>query len=117
MSKVEIGALGSLVFVGLTIGSSIAGIALEKLGEKIVLLVVLVLYGSALAFFGLIGSNLMLVYGARFLIGFFQVFIVVYAPVWIDSMAPNYWKTLWLTFLQLAVSIGVILGYILTAIV
>ncbi len=45
------------------------------------------------------------------------MFIVVYAPVWIDTMAPHYWKTLWLTFLQLAVSVGVIIGYILTAIV
>jgi len=51
---------------------------------------------------------------ARFVSGFFQVFLVIYFPVWVDAFGDNR-KTIWLTYMQLAVVLGLVIGYIFTA--
>lgn len=114
-SKVEIGAVGSLVFVGLTAGSSVAGICYHKFNPKWIVSLFTCLTGISLMLFPLSQGNRTLVYSARLMAGFCQVFLVVYFPVWVDIFSPEKWRTLWLTFLQLAVPLGVILGYSLTA--
>lgn len=53
-------------------------------------------------------------YVSRFLIGAFQVFLLVYYPVWIDKFGGNK-KTLWLTLLQICVPVGIFAGYGITA--
>jgi hypothetical protein len=53
-------------------------------------------------------------YVSRFLTGSFQVFLLVYYPVWIDKFGCNK-KTLWLTILQICVPLGIFTGYGLTA--
>ena len=51
----------------------------------------------------------------RFFIGFFQVFICIYMPVWADSFANEKQKSIWLTFLILACPLGVVIGFSLTS--
>lgn len=53
-------------------------------------------------------------YVSRFLIGAFQVFLLVYYPVWIDKFGQDK-KTLWLTLLQICVPLGIFAGYGMTA--
>jgi hypothetical protein len=53
-------------------------------------------------------------YVSRFLTGSFQVFLLVYYPVWIDKYGLKN-KTLWLTILQICVPVGIFTGYGLTA--
>jgi len=53
-------------------------------------------------------------YVSRFLVGSFQVFLLVYYPVWIDKFGGDK-KTLWLTLLQVCVPIGIFAGYGITA--
>ena len=48
--------------------------------------------------------------------GFFQVFACIYIPVWIDHFSPKEKKTMMLTMVQLAVPLGIVLGYIMSAI-
>jgi MFS family permease len=55
------------------------------------------------------------IFGTRFLTGFLQVFISVYAPVWIDTKGSEQWKTLQMSVLSMSSVVGDILGYILTA--
>ncbi len=50
-------------------------------------------------------------------VGFFQVFMVIYFPVWVDLFSPKKYSTLWMTLLQVAVPMGVTLGYGMTAII
>lgn len=114
-TKVEIGAVGSLVFVGLTAGSSVAGICFHKFNPKWIISLFTLLTGLFLILFPLSQGNRAFVYLARLMTGFCQVFVVVYFPVWVDIFSPEKWRTLWLTFLQLAVPLGVIMGYSLTA--
>ena len=52
----------------------------------------------------------------RFFIGFFQVFVVIFMPVWVDAFANEKQKTIWLTFLILASPLGIVFGYIITSI-
>ena len=47
--------------------------------------------------------------------GFFQVFCYIYFPIWVYQFGVNNTKTLWLTFLQLGVPIGTMLGYLTEA--
>ena len=47
--------------------------------------------------------------------GFFQIFLIIYFPVWVDKFGEER-KTLWLTYLQLAVVMGVVFGYVVTAV-
>lgn len=52
---------------------------------------------------------------SRFLVGFCQIFICIYSPVWVDAFAKESHKTLMLTLLLLAPPLGVVIGYIMTA--
>ena len=47
--------------------------------------------------------------------GFFQVFCYIYFPIWVDQFGVNNTQTLWLTFLQLGVPIGTMIGYLTEA--
>ena len=55
-------------------------------------------------------------YVSRFLTGAFQVFLLVYYPVWIDKFGADK-KTAWLTVLQVCVPLGIFAGYGMTAVV
>ena len=61
-----------------------------------------------------ISKNFYLSLFLRFLIGFFQVFICVLSPVWIDIYGPEQKKAIMLTISLLASPLGVVLGYGLT---
>lgn len=50
-------------------------------------------------------------------VGFFQVFMVIYFPVWVDLFSPEKYQTLWMTLLQVAVPMGVTVGYVMTAVI
>jgi len=115
LSKLQLGLLGSLVYVGLILGSLLGGVAFSDWDSRIVLSLAALLTGVSLIVFPLSGSFAALVYFSRLLDGFSQIFGVIYCPVWVDLFAPEKWKTLWLTFLQLSVPLGVILGYAFTA--
>jgi uncharacterized membrane protein len=55
--------------------------------------------------------------GIRFMIGFFQVFICIYMPVWADTFANSEkQKAAWLTFLILASPLGIVIGFSLTTV-
>lgn len=51
----------------------------------------------------------------RFCIGFFQVFVCIFMPVWADAFASEKQKSAWLTFLLLASPVGVVIGFTLTS--
>ena len=71
-----------------------------------------IVIGSIL--FPVFDKNKILMGLARFVSGFFQVFLVIYFPVWVDAFGDEK-KTIWLTYLQLAVVLGLVIGYIFTA--
>lgn len=55
-------------------------------------------------------------YISRFFTGVFQVFLLVYYPIWIDKFGGDK-KTMWLTLLQICVPLGIFIGYGITAVI
>ena len=53
---------------------------------------------------------------SRFFTGVFQVFMLVYFPVWIDKFGEEK-ATTWLTLLQVGVPLGIFAGYAMTALI
>ncbi|CDW89605.1 major facilitator superfamily protein [Stylonychia lemnae] len=116
LDDANLGLLGSLVYAGLVIGSLFAMPIFNYGNTKFVLIVCLLLNSFALLLFTLTDKYSMLVI-SRVSVGFFQVFFCIYFPVWVDLFADEKRKTVWLTLLLLGVPLGIIIGYLSTAII
>ena len=108
------GMLGSIVFVGLIFGSIAAsGLFSQGAWIKPTLVLALLLNSICLYVFTLSNSFYFMVF-VRGAIGFFQVFVCIYMPVWVDTFGSESQKSIWLTINMLAAPLGVVLGYTLT---
>jgi len=47
--------------------------------------------------------------------GFFQVFCYIYFPVWVDEFGVSDHRAIWISFLQLGVPLGTMIGYVAEA--
>ena len=88
LNNTEYGWLGSVVFIGLTLGSISASFTYQKFNSKHVLVAVLLANAISMACFTLSKHYAILV-TSRFFTGFFQVFVSIYYPVWADSFGTS----------------------------
>ena len=116
MDSVEIGSLGSMVYLGATAGSVIAIPFLDLVPTRIALLSCLVVQILSLYLFtwGLKWSHLAM---ARFLSGATQVILAIFLPVWVDAFAPSTKKTTWMTLVIAAAPMGLLAGYGMSALI
>lgn len=77
LSKVELGAIGSLVYIGLTLGSFVAGFCFQKYSAKRLLSIMIALTGVSVALFPLLAEYNFLLYAMRLLSGFGQVSFIL----------------------------------------
>ena len=109
MSDIQFGTLSSITTVGEIIGLLFYMSIINKNHRKFILVTTSLLHGIGL--FGyLINSNFYYISILNFLISVCKAFINVYMPVWIDQFGIKKYKTLLLTILYMAISIGMILG-------
>lgn len=101
------------MYLGIVLVGTLAGHLYLRFNSKLLTLIALVLLEGTLGLF-VLSDHKWTAYVSRFLIGAFQVFLLVYYPVWIDKFGGNK-KTLWLTLLQICVPVGIFAGYGLTA--
>ena len=89
IENLEFGTLGSVVYGGLTLGSAVATWVYQH-DSWIKVTLGLTLIGNALMIylFTVTNSFLFDTY-LRFMIGFFQVFVCIYQPVWADTFARD----------------------------
>ncbi|KAL4500428.1 hypothetical protein ABPG72_003379 [Tetrahymena utriculariae] len=113
LSDFELGILGSVVYAGLLLGSVAASQAFMMIKTKKLIIGVIVSYIFSLLLF-LVSDRILILGFSRTLVGFFQVFLVVFFPVWVDLHGGSK-QTQWLTILQLGVPLGVFLGYLATS--
>ena len=111
----ELGFFGSLVFVGVIIGSLVSLTIINIFNRKYILMVCLILCGLSLFVFT-ITTNYILLCIDRVIIGTFQAFISIYLPLWCDQFGVETRKALMLALIQVAPPLGVLLGYIVTTI-
>ena len=88
MSNKAFGGLGSIVFIGLTVGSIFATYLFQASNTKILLTVVVLLNSLTLFLFTQFTSYWLCATN-RFFAGFFQVFICIYYPVWADRFGGS----------------------------
>ena len=114
LSNMELGTIGSLVYLGLVLGSISGGYIFSTYSSKWVIINSLIATCIFLYFFTVSNYYLTMTL-CRIGCGFFQVFCYIYFPIWVDQFGVNNTQTLWLTFLQLGVPIGTMLGYLTEA--
>ena len=89
LNDLEFGTLGSVVYGGITFGSALAtGVFSRTSWIKPIIVITLALNSAALWVFT-IAKEFYIMAGLRFMIGFFQVFICIYMPVWTDTFANS----------------------------
>lgn len=76
------------------------------IGSLIMNVIVLLLFTTSTSYY-----YLLFLRGAT---GFFQIFLVVYQPVWTDSFCEDRFKSIALTINMLAAPLGIVGGYMLT---
>lgn len=67
--------------------------------------------------FALNENNYRVMASSRFFTGMFQVFISIFGPIWCDAHAPADRKTTWITWFIVATPLGMVAGYLLTALI
>lgn len=114
INKLQYGVLGSFVFGGLTLGSIIStGLYSKAEWIKRVLIGSLVCTALSLLLFTVSSSFTFLLF-IRGCTGFFQIFLVVYMPVWTDTFCDEKFKSIALTVCMLCSPLGIVGGYLLT---
>jgi len=116
INETELGSFGSLVYMGKLLGALILSKVIDIVNRKLLLLFTL-LFICLLTFSFISFYNIWFLLFNRILIGFGQVFITVYFPVWIDQYGHKEWKTAMMSVFNLTSPLGVMFGYILTMIV
>ena len=109
----ELGVFGSLVFIGVLIGSFVSSAIINLFNRKYILIVFLSL-NSVFLFIFTITKIHIIIYIDRVIIGFFQAFISIYLPLWSDQFGIGKRKTLMLGLFQAVSPLGVLVGYTVT---
>jgi hypothetical protein len=115
LDNASLGILGAVVYWGLLAGSFTSPPIFLHFPVKSIILCCILFNMVCLVGFTLF-VDFFILWGFRFGVGFFQVFLWIYFPVWIDIFGTDNNKTIWLTLLQSSVPLGVVTGYGITAI-
>ena len=110
----ELGGLGSMVFLGKSLGCLLFFSLINKLNRKYMLLIT--------TFFLILSlilttqtKNLTLLYFSRIIAGLTQSYFGIYFPVWADQFGIHKYKSMIMTCHHLASSLGSLFGYIFGA--
>ena len=114
ITTAELGMIGSLLYFGLILGSLTGGYFFSKYSSKWVVILSLFAFCFFLYSFTILESCGGL-YLCRVGCGFCEVFCLIYFPIWVDQYGVKGMKTIWLTFLQIGIPLGSILGYLIEA--
>ena len=113
LTDVQVGNFGSLVFLGLGIGSFLCSLIIGKISYRHMIIFAFIGNAVGQLMFG-IQDNYLAQCISRFASGLCQCGIFVYVPLFIDTHgdkdAPQ-----WMSYMLLAPPFGVMIGYFLTA--
>ena len=108
----QLGGLGSMIFLGKSIGCLIFFTLINKLNRKYMLLVT-----SFLTILSLIlttqTKNLAILYICRIVVGIAQSYLGIYSPVWADQFGIHKYKSIILSLQHLSSSLGYLFGYVM----
>lgn len=108
------GFLGALVYVGMVIGTPVAGYQLTNTTFQNRLIAGAAALNSLSTLMFAFADTRTTLYIGRTLMGVSQGCIFVYAPVWVDEFSPAAAQGIWMAGLQGAVVLGIVAGYVTT---
>ena len=107
----ELGGLGSMVFLGKSLGCLLFFTLINQLNRKYMLLI-----NTVFLIFSLIlttqTKKLMLLYISRIIAGLTQSYLSIYLPVWTDQFGIHKHKSMMMACNHLASSLGSLFGYV-----
>ncbi|CAG9312784.1 unnamed protein product [Blepharisma stoltei] len=109
-------AIGSLVFLGICVGSLVVTSVFQQFSAQKILSCVMLLNAISAGVFS-VSSNLYILYITRFIMGFTKSFFVIYGPVWVNEFSPPESCTKWLAALQASSTLGIIIGYVMAGVI
>ena len=109
ISDMQFGTLSSITTVGEIIGLLFYMSIINKNHRKLILVSTSFIHAIGL-FAYLFNSNFYYISFVNFLVSVCKAFINVYMPVWIDQFGIKKYKTILLTILYMAISVGMIIG-------
>ena len=112
MSEVQLGGLGGMIFLGTALGCIFSFLVINKINRKYLLLGTMSFDVLSL-FFTTQTSNIALLYLCRVIAGFTSAFVNVYLPPWTDQYGIHKYKSIMISLIHIASSLGYIFGYVL----
>ena len=110
LSDEKYGNLGTIYGLGSLIGSMIFTIVIRRINNKYLICGMIIVNCSCnFIFFFTINYSILLF--SRFLSGFASVFCFIYFPIWVENFAMKKWVNFMQTTVQVANTIGNIIGY------
>lgn len=121
MKPGEIGLLGGIVYLSLSIGAPFAEYLLRNYDHQLVVGWSLTINNIftlcwALTPIGYSFSSLLFI-SLRFLMGLTQCVVCIFMPLWCNEFAPKDQKTTWMSYQQVSVPFGVMSGYIIASLI
>ena len=113
LTQVQMGILGSLVFLGLVLGSICSTFVNNILEIKYLLVMSMLGNGVGLLLFTLT-RNTFVLFISRLMCGFFQIFLTIYAPIYCDCYCTEKSKPYMMPMVIIAGPLGVVFGYAIT---
>ena len=110
MTDAELGGFGGMIFLGTAIGCVFSFSLINKYNRKYLLIVTVSLDILGL-FFITQTKNIFLLYLCRVVSGFSNSFLSIYSPVWSDQFGIQSKKSLMMSCIHIASSLGYMLGY------
>ena len=112
INDIQYGAFNSLFFLGKILGSFSFIFLLNRINRKILLIISIIIYNISLFLFRFF-RDIQTLYLSRIIIGFFDVFFIVYPPVWSDQFGIKSKKNFMMVLVQIFKPTGVMSGFIL----
>ena len=113
----KLGGLGSLIFVGLVLGSFTASKLFYLLEYKTIICCSLALNSISLWMLTQFCDVYMIMGFSRLVAGFAQIFITLYLPLYIDTFIEENKKANYMPLASLSALVGTIIGYALTSVI
>jgi len=107
--------LGSFVYIGLCIATLFGSFIFNHVSAGLIIAIMVIL-NSVCCYVFILTDELMILYSLRLALGFTQAFVVIHGPVWVNEYSPPENSSKWLAMLHSAVIVGILSGYVTTAI-
>lgn len=108
----DYGLFSSMLFFGKIIGAFIFIFLLNIVNRKYLFILSMLVTAGGMVVYTMCSVKFIL-YTVRSILGFFNVFFIIYFPVWIDQYGIRKYKTLMLTSIQITMPLGGILGSVM----